>query len=103
MWSVDALQAFAEPRRREILDLVRGAELTVGEIASRCAVSAPAISQHLKVLREAGLVRSRHDGPRRLYTIRPEGVAEVHAYVEQFWSDGLVRLKDTVEGNREVK
>lgn len=93
---MDALQALAEPRRRQILTLVRDGELTVGQIAARFEVSAPAISQHLKVLREAGLVQSRSVGPRRLYTIRPEGLAEVQAYVEGFWVDGFGRLELTI-------
>ncbi len=70
-----ALRAIAEPRRREILRLVWSAELPAGEIARRFDVTRPAISQHLSVLKEAGLVTERRDGTRRLYRARPEGAA----------------------------
>ncbi len=92
-----AIQAIAEPRRREILLLVRDAELSVGEIASHFEVSRPAISQHLRVLRDAGLVTQRKAGTRRLYQVRPEGLEEVRAYLDQFWADHLLRLKKAAE------
>ena len=92
-----ALQALADPRRREILALVRDRELPAGEIAARFDVSRPAISQHLAVLRAAGLVSERRDGTRRLYRARPTGAAELRAWLEDFWDDGLARLRRAAE------
>lgn len=92
------LHAIAEPRRRDILSLVHEAELTSGQIAARFPqVTPPAISQHLKVLAEAGLVSVRREGTRRLYRARPEGLAEVRQYLEAFWEDSLQRLKTAAE------
>ena len=92
-----ALKAIAEPRRREILLIVRDRELSAGEIASRFDVTRPAISQHISVLRNAGLIEERRDGARRLYRARPQGVAELRDYLSGFWGDGLERLKDAAE------
>jgi DNA-binding transcriptional ArsR family regulator len=91
------LQALADPRRRAILALVRDRELAAGEIAGRFDVTRPAISQHLGVLREAGLVSERRDGTRRLYRARPTGAAELRAWLEQFWDVGLARLQRAAE------
>ena len=96
---VDVLRALGEPRRRDILRLVRDEELTVGEIASQFDLTGPAISQHLKVLREAGLLSERRAGTRRYYRARPEGFAEVMAFVEQFWDDRLPQLKRQAESD----
>lgn len=92
-----ALRAIAEPRRREILLLVKQGELSSGEIASRFDVTPPAISQHLKVLVEAGLVSLRRQGTRHLYRTRPEGLEELRAYLEDFWDEGLRLLKAAAE------
>lgn len=92
-----ALKALAAPRRREILRLVRHDELSSGAIASRFDVTGPAISQHLGVLKDAGLVTERRDGTRRLYRARPEGIADVRRFVEEFWDDRLDRLRDAAE------
>ena len=86
-----ALRAIAEPRRREILRLIKDAELPAGEIASHFEVTRPAISQHLSVLKAAGLVSERRDGTKRLYRARPEGLAEVRSYLAEFW-EGRLRL-----------
>ena len=77
-----AIRAIAEPRRREILRLVWTSELAAGEIASHFDVTRPAISQHLRVLKEAGLVSERRNGTRRLYRARPESIAQLRAYLE---------------------
>jgi DNA-binding transcriptional ArsR family regulator len=92
-----AVRAIAEPRRREILQLVRDGELSAGEIASRFDVTRPAVSQHLSVLRDAGLLSERRDGTRRLYRARPEGMAGLREFLEDFWSDRLERLKLAAE------
>jgi DNA-binding transcriptional ArsR family regulator len=98
-----ALQAIAEPRRRAILALVRDRELAAGEIASRFEVSRPAISQHLAVLREAGLVTERRAGTRRLYRARPAGATELRAWLEDFWDDGLERLRAAAEQDETLR
>ena len=92
-----ALKAIAEPRRREILRLVKDEELSAGEIASHFDISWPAVSQHLGVLKEAGLVDERRNGVRRLYRVRPEGLAAVQAFLEELWSDRLAALKREAE------
>jgi DNA-binding transcriptional ArsR family regulator len=92
-----ALKAIAEPRRREILALVRDGELAAGEIAAHFDITRPAVSQHLTVLREAGLVSERRSGTRRLYRARPEGLAPLRAFLEEFWDDRLDALKREAE------
>src|SRR3954454_24288103 len=92
-----AVRAIAEPRRREILTLVRERELSAGEIASRFEITRPAVSQHLAVLRGAGLLDERRDGARRLYRARPEGMAGLREFIEEFWTDRLARLKLAAE------
>ena len=92
-----ALQALSDPRRREILALVRDRELPAGEIAERFDISRPAISQHLAVLRQAGLVTERRAGTRRFYRARPTGAAELRDWLERFWDDGLARLRWAAE------
>jgi DNA-binding transcriptional ArsR family regulator len=91
------LQAIVEPRRREILMLIRADELAAGEIAMHFDVTRPAISQHLQVLMAAGLVSMRKEGTRRLYQARPEGLADLRAFLESFWDDRLLRLKQAAE------
>ena len=91
------IQAISEPRRREILQLVRDRELAAGEIAAGFDVTRPAISQHLTVLRNAGLVSERREGTRRLYRARPEGLAELRSFLDGFWEDRLERLKLAAE------
>jgi DNA-binding transcriptional ArsR family regulator len=94
----DALRAIANPRRRAMLELVWDGERTAGEIARRSGLSAPAASQHLRVLRDAGLVSVRVDANRRLYRAEPARVAEVRAALEAFWGERLGRLRDDLEG-----
>jgi DNA-binding transcriptional ArsR family regulator len=92
-----AARAVAEPTRREILRLVRDDERTVGDIADNFDVSRPAISQHLRVLAEAELVTVRHDGTRRFYRARPEGLAELTEWMTGFWTSSLQTLAVEVE------
>jgi DNA-binding transcriptional ArsR family regulator len=91
------LRAVAEPRRREILTLIADRELPSGQIAANFEVSRPAISQHLRVLLEAGLVTERRQGTRRFYRARPEGMAELRAYLEGFWDSRLARFAELAE------
>jgi DNA-binding transcriptional ArsR family regulator len=92
-----AIRAIAEPRRRRILELVRDGERTAGEIAAEFDVTRPAISQHLTVLKQAGLVVERREGTRRLYRARPEGLAGLREFVDRFWDEGLERLRLAAE------
>ena len=92
-----ALRAIVEPRRREILRLVQSSELSAGEIASHFTVTRPAISQHLRILQEADLVDVRDEGTRRYYRARPEGLADLRRWLDEFWGDSLQRLKLEVE------
>ena len=91
------LHALAEPRRRDILYLVRDGELTSSAIASHFDISAPAVSQHLKVLEQSGLVVVRRDGTKRYYGIRRDGFSELKQYIDRFWDDSLLRLKEAAE------
>lgn len=94
---VDAFQVLAEPRRREMLRLVSERERTAGEIADRFDVSRQAVSQHLRILLEAGVVSERREGARRWYSARPEGLEDVRAYLEAMWPPALSRLKAAAE------
>jgi DNA-binding transcriptional ArsR family regulator len=96
-----ALDALSEPRRRKILDLVRGRELAAGEIAANFDVTRPAISQHLAVLKQAGLLEERREGTKRLYRARPEGLADLRDFLDEFWSERLHAL--TREAEREER
>jgi DNA-binding transcriptional ArsR family regulator len=84
----------AEPRRREILDLLRAGELPVGELVERLSVTQPGVSKHLRVLREAGLVEVRRDAQRRWYRLRAEPLAEVDAWLEPYRHLWKARLDD---------
>src|SRR5678815_3380479 len=92
-----ALKAIAAPRRRQILRLVRDGELSAGEIASHFDVTRPAVSQDLTLLKEAGLVDERRNGTRRLYRARPEGLAELREFLDEFWDARLEALKREAE------
>lgn len=97
----DALRAIAEPRRREILRLVARDELAAGEIAAAFDITRPAVSQHLTVLKNAGLLTERRDGARRLYRARPEGLAELREFLDDMWSgalDGARRIAEAQYG-----
>ena len=94
----DALRAIAEPRRRAILQLVTSTELAAGEIAAAFdGVTRTAISQHLTVLKGAGLVDERRSGTRRLYRTRPEGLARVREYLDGMWGAALAEARELVE------
>ena len=98
-----ALKAIAAPRRRQILTLVRDEELSAGEIASHFDVTRPAVSQHLNVLKEAGLVNERRNGTRRLYRARPEGLTEIKVFLAEFWDVRLDALKREAEKEERKK
>ena len=92
-----ALRAIAEPHRREILRLVWDEELAAGQIAARFDITRAAVSQHLRVLKEADLLTERRSGTSRLYRARPERISEVRAWLDQYWGHGLEALKGAVE------
>ena len=98
-----ALKAIAAPNRRAILALVRDGELSAGEIASHFDVTRPAVSQHLNVLKETGLVSERRNGTRRLYRARPEGLSELRDFLEGFWDTRLEALKREAEKEERKK
>ena len=92
--------ALAAPQRRRILELVRDGELPAGEIAEHFDVTPQAVSQHLRTLKEAGLITERREGTRRLYALRPEAIQDVRAYLDELWPASLARLKHAVERNQ---
>ena len=97
-----AYAALAEPHRRQILDLLRDGERSVGDLVTELDLSQPGVSKHLKVLREAGLVASRSEGKRRVYALRSQPLAEVDAWLEPYrayWSDRLDALERHLEEN----
>ena len=98
-----ALKAIAAPRRRQILTLVRDGELSAGEIAAQFDVTRPAVSKDLTLLKEAGLVTERRNGARRLYRVRPEGLAPLKAFLEEFWDERLDALKREAEREERKK
>lgn len=94
-----ALAALAEPRRRAMLLLVRDEARSVGQIAEHFDITQQAVSQHLKVLREAGLVEVRAERQRRLYVVRPEGLQTLQTFLADLWPASLKRLKQAVEAD----
>jgi len=97
-----AITALADPTRRAVLEELRAGPRAVGEIAARLPVSRPAVSQHLRVLKDAGLVRDRAEGTRRLYSVNGDGLAELRAYVNGFWDEALAayeRAANETEGD----
>jgi DNA-binding transcriptional ArsR family regulator len=94
---VEVFEAIAQPKRREILRLLAAGELSAGEVASRFTVTQPAISQHLKALRQAGLIRERREGTRRLYSVDAEGLGDLHRFLADVLPNRLERLKQVVE------
>jgi DNA-binding transcriptional ArsR family regulator len=93
----EVLRALADPHRRQILRLVQHTELPAGQIAAHFDVTQQAVSQHLTVLKRAGLLAERREGTRRLYTLRPESLQPLRSLLDEFWPDALARLKQSVE------
>ena len=91
------MDALGDPTRRAVFERLAPGPLPVGEIAAGLPVSRPAVSQHLRVLQEAGLVTARRDGTRRLYSVDPRGLAELRAYLDSFWNQALASFKDATE------
>ena len=97
----DALDALGDGTRRLILERLRSGPRAVGELAAGLPVSRPAVSQHLRVLKEAGLVTERRNGTRRLYRVDTDGLAEVRDYLESFWTDVLAAFEAAAEAEAE--
>jgi DNA-binding transcriptional ArsR family regulator len=98
-----ALDALGDATRRAIVERLRDGPLAVGELADGLPVSRPAVSQHLRVLKEAGLVTERQSGTRRLYRLDPDGLAELRAAFDLFWTDALAAFAEAVERETEEK
>jgi len=92
-----AIQALGDPTRRSIFERLRAGPRAVGELARELPVSRPAVSQHLRVLKEAGLVTEQRNGTRRIYGVDAQSVAELRDYFDEFWSDALESFKRAVE------
>jgi DNA-binding transcriptional ArsR family regulator len=95
----DALRAIAEPRRRAILELVAHDEMAAGEIAAQFDITRTAVSQHLTVLKDAGLLAERREGTRRLYRAQPEGLDQLRQFLESMWSSSLDVARRLVEAD----
>lgn len=100
---IQTIHSLSVPTRLTILELLREGELTSSEIALHFSISAPAISQHLKVLVDSGLVDVRKEGTKRIYRIRREGFSELREFINQFWDDSLLRLKEAAEEEERKK
>src|SRR5919198_5924717 len=94
------MDALGDPTRRKIFERLRSQTLSVGEIAAELPISRPAVSQHLRVLKEAGLVTERRNGTRRLYRLDPDAVGELRDYFDDFWTDALAAFKAEAERER---
>jgi len=93
----NALTALGDPTRRQVFERLRGGGLPVGQIAKGLPVSRPAVSQHLKVLKEAGLVREERSGTRRVYQIDPQGLGQLRRWLDEFWGEALDAFRVEVE------
>ena len=91
------MNALGDPTRRAVFDRLRSGPRSVGEVAAGLPVSRPAVSQHLRVLKEAGLVAERREGTRRIYELAPGGLIELRAYFEEFWSQALDAYRKAAE------
>ena len=96
-----ALDALGDWTRRQIFDALKSGPHSVGELAARMPVSRPAVSQHLRVLKDAGLVVDRKDGARRIYSVDPDGLAGIRAYFDSFWDEALGRFAAEAREERE--
>jgi DNA-binding transcriptional ArsR family regulator len=95
-----AMDALGDPTRRAIFEQLRRGPRAVGEIASELPVSRPAVSQHLRVLKDVGLVTERREGTRRLYRLDPDGLGELRDYFDDFWTEALAGFKAAAESER---
>jgi DNA-binding transcriptional ArsR family regulator len=99
----EGFAALADPTRRAIFELIARRPASVGELAADMPVSRPAVSQHLKVLKDAGLVIDRPQGSRRIYELDPAGVGALRAYLDRFWDQSLAAFKAAAEGKEQAQ
>jgi len=99
----NVLQCLSDPTRRRVFERLRSGPQSVGILAKGLPVSRPAVSQHLKVLKEAGLVLDRSEGARRVYYIDPDGLGELRRWIDQFWDHALQSFKNEVEASKTPK
>ncbi|SDR92397.1 ArsR/SmtB family transcription factor [Bradyrhizobium canariense] len=97
----NALAVLADPTRREVFERLRAGPRPVNALAAGLPVSRPAVSQHLKVLKDAGLVEERSEGVRRIYSLRPEGLVELRGWLDSFWGDALEAFALEAEGSHQ--
>ena len=97
----DGFAALSDPTRRGIFEQLAVRPRSVGELAERVPVSRPAVSQHLKVLKEAGLVSDRQEGTRRVYSVDPRGVEAMRHYLDRFWDRALAAFKEAAEEEKD--
>jgi DNA-binding transcriptional ArsR family regulator len=97
----EAIAALADPTRRAVFERLRGGPRPVVEIARGLPVSRPAVSQHLRVLKNAGLVRERREGTRHFYSVNGDGLADLREYLEEFWDEALAAFKEAAEKGAE--
>lgn len=97
----NALSVLADPTRRQVFERLRHGPQPVNALAAGLPVSRPAVSQHLKVLKDAGLVTERSEGVRRIYAVRPDGLRELRDWLDSFWDDALAAFKDHVDQSKE--
>jgi DNA-binding transcriptional ArsR family regulator len=95
------MNALGDPTRRAIFERLAAGPRAVGALAEGLPVSRPAVSQHLRVLKDAGLVTERRDGTRRIYELAPDGLAELRGYFDRFWSEALANFKAAAESTKE--
>ena len=93
----EAIQALGDPTRRTVFERLRGGPRSVGDLARGLPVSRPAVSQHLRVLKQAGLVRERREGTRNFYSVNGDGLADLREYFEGFWDEALTAFKAAAE------
>ena len=96
----ESIQALGDPTRRTVFERLREGPRSVGDLAAGLPVSRPAVSQHLRVLKEAGLVRERREGTRNFYSVNGDGLAELRAYFEGFWDEALTAFKAAAENDQ---
>jgi DNA-binding transcriptional ArsR family regulator len=102
-YQAEGLTALADPSRRAIFERLADGPHAVGELASRLPITRPAVSQHLKVLKDAGLVTDSRAGTRRIYQLDPEGVRALREYLDEFWNRSLAAFKAAAERNEEAE
>ena len=103
MTYINALECLSDPTRRQIFEKLRAGPMSVGALADGMPVSRPAVSQHLKALKDAGLVKDRSEGTRRVYSIDPSGLGDLRRWLDVFWDEALQSFKHEAESNEQPR